>query len=146
MAFNEVILWVIVALFVIDPPSRKEKRLSSAAKAEPATEAGLNEILTAMTHFDIFFPLIQKFVTVINFCLFGINIAPVAASMLDWTPVNISTLSAVGSGFTFVGMAITLYLSMIKTTDFTMVVVGNGSFMIAGAMTYFNWRDHSIGI
>ena len=140
VAFNEVILWVIVALFVIDPPSRKEKRLSSVAKAEPITEAGLDEILTAMTHFDIFFPLIQRFVTVINFCLFGINVPPVAASMLDWTPVNISTLTAVTSGFTFVGMALTLYLAMIKTTDFTMLVVGNGIFMIAGAMTYFNWR------
>lgn len=140
VACNEVILWAIVALFVSDPPSRKEKRLSSAAKAEPITEAGLHEILNAMTHFDIFFPLIQRFVTIINFCLFSINIAPVAASMLDWTPVNISTLNAVSSGFTFVGMVITLYLAMIKTTDFTMVVVGNGFFMIAGAMTYFNWR------
>mmetsp|Transcript_19184 Transcript_19184/g.31432 ORF Transcript_19184/g.31432 Transcript_19184/m.31432 type:complete len:547 (-) Transcript_19184:92-1732(-) len=141
VALNEVLLWIIVALFVKDPPPRKEKSLASATEAEPVSEAGLYDILNAMTHFDIFFPLIQRFVIVSNFALFGISIAPVAANMLHWSPVNISTLSAVSSGFTFVGMGITLYLSMIKTSDFIMILVGDLIFVISGAMTYFSWRE-----
>ena len=142
VALNEVLLWIIVALFVKDPPPRKkEKALASATEAEAAvSEAGLYDILNAMTHFDIFFPLIQRFVIVANFTLYGVVIAPVGASMLNWSPVNISTLSAVVSGFMFVGMGLTLYLSLIKTSDFVMILIGDAIFVISGALTYFSWR------
>ena len=67
--------------------------------------------------------------------------APVAASMLNWDPVNISTLSAVCSGFMFVGMGVTLYLSLIKTPDFVLIIVGDALFVISGALTCLNWRS-----
>ncbi len=142
VAFNEALLWVIIALFVKDPPPRKEKPLSSAAgaEAEPVAEAELNDILNAMTHFDIFFPLIQRFVTTVNFCLLFVVQSPVAASMLDWNPVDISKLSAVQSLFTFVGLALTLYLTIIKTSDFTLIFVGNGIFAVSGAFACSYWR------
>mmetsp|Transcript_3916 Transcript_3916/g.8316 ORF Transcript_3916/g.8316 Transcript_3916/m.8316 type:complete len:550 (+) Transcript_3916:98-1747(+) len=141
VAFNEVLLWVIIALLLQDPPPKKEKSLSSATgEDEPATEAGMYDILNAMTHFDIFFPLVQRFVTIANFVLYGVAVSPVAAHMLNWSPVEISKLSAVQSVFSFVGMGTTLVLSIIKTSDFVMIFIGNGIFMIAGLMTYFDWR------
>eukprot|EP00984_Skeletonema_dohrnii_P036901 scaffold38403_cov216-Skeletonema_dohrnii-CCMP3373.AAC.1 len=145
VAFNEVLLWVIIALFLQDPPPKKEKSLSSATgEDEPATEAGMYDILNAMTHFDIFFPLIQRFVTCMNFVLYGVVVSPVAANMLNWSPVEISKLSAVTSVFAFVGMGTTLVLSIIKTSDFVMILVGNGIFALAGISTYLDWRADTV--
>ncbi len=75
-----------------------------------------------------------------NFTLFGVATSPVAATMLDWTPVELSKLSVVQSVFSFLGMGTTLYLAMKKTTDFTMIFVGNGIFLISGLLTYLQWR------
>eukprot|EP00985_Skeletonema_marinoi_P027282 scaffold22167_cov142-Skeletonema_marinoi.AAC.3 len=141
VAFNEVLIWVIIALFLQDPPPKKEKSLSSATgEDEPATEAGMYDILNALMHFDIFFPLVQRFVLIFNFVLYGVAMSPVAANMLNWSPVEISNLSAVQSVFSFVGMGTTLVLSLIKTSDFVMILVGNGFFVLAGISTYLDWR------
>jgi len=139
VALNEVLIWAMFALFLKDPPSRKEEP-SSASNAEPATQAGLKDILKALTHFDIAFPLVQNFVIMSNFTLFIVGLAPVADTMLGWTPVQISTLSVVEAVVTVVGMAAMLCLSMRKTTGFTFIFIGNAFFVVAGVLTYLWWR------
>ena len=136
MALNEVLLWVVVVLFLKDPPPPKGKTFAS----EPATEATLQDIAKALMNFDILFPVIQQFVMSANYTLFGISLLPLASHMLGWTPVQISKLTALQSVVTFVGMLVMMYLSIRKTTDFTMLSVGNGIFVIAGVFTYAWWR------
>ena len=136
VALNEVLLWVVVVLFLKDPPPPKGKTFAS----EPATEATLQDIAKALMNFDILFPVIQQFVMSANYTLFGISLLPLASHMLGWTPVQISKLTALQSVVTFVGMLVMMYLSIRKTTDFTMLSVGNGIFVIAGVLTYAWWR------
>jgi MFS family permease len=140
LALNEVLLWIIFALFLKDPPSRKEESLASATNTEPVAEADLKDILRALTRFEIYFPIVQQFVLTANFMLTIVALAPVGANMLGWTPVELSTLSVVESVVGFLGMMITMYLAMINTTDFTMIFVGNAFFIIGGVLIYLQWR------
>jgi len=115
---------------------------SSATNAEPVieAEADLKDILKALTHFDIFFPVIQQFVNTANFMLTFVALTPVGANLLHWTPFELSKLSVVESVVGFLGMMITMYLSVRKTTDFTMIFVGNAFFIIGGVLIYLQWR------
>ena len=135
LALNEVLLWLIVIFFLKDPPSQKEKSPESVS-----SEASTKDILKALTHFDISFPVIQQFVVLANFQMYMVSMAPVAESMLNWTPVEISKLTVVQTGVSFVGMSLMMYLSMRKTADFTLLCVGNGCIAIAGVFTYLWWR------
>ena len=138
LALNELLLWLIVIFFLKDPPSQKEKSLTSTESA--SSEASTKDILKALTHFDIYFPVIQQFVVSANFQMYMVSMAPVAESMLNWTPVEISKLTVVQTGVSFVGMSLMMYLSMRKTADFTLLFVGNGCIAIAGVFTYLWWR------
>lgn len=129
LALNEVLLWLIVIFFLKDPPSQKEKSPESVS-----SEASTKDILKALTHFDISFPVIQQFVVLANFQMYMVSMAPVAESMLNWTPVEISKLTVVQTGVSFVGMSLMMYLSMRKTADFTLLCVGNGCIAIAGGI------------
>ncbi|KAL7432374.1 hypothetical protein ACHAXM_003066 [Skeletonema potamos] len=140
VALNEVLLMVIFALFLKEPPSQKEKALASSTDATKAAEAGLRDILNALSNFDICFPLIQRFVAMACMAMSGVAMAPVAANMLGWTPVDLSALSVVISGVSFLAMGVTLFLAMRNTSDFTMIFVGNVIFMISGLLCFFLWR------
>jgi len=139
VAFNEALVWALFALFLKDPPSRKEEPLSTS-NAGPAPQAGLKDILKALTHFDIAFPLVQNFVIMFNFTLFGVALAPVAETMLGWTPVQISNLAVVEAVVGIAGMAAMLCLTLRKTTDFTFIFIGNAIFVASGVLTYLWWR------
>jgi hypothetical protein len=140
VALNEVLLMVIFALFLKEPPSQKEKALASSTDATKAAEAGLRDILNALSNFDICFPLIQRFVAMACMAMSGVAMAPVAANMLGWTPVDLSALSVVISGVSFLAMGVMLFLAMRNTSDFTMIFVGNVIFMISGLLCFFLWR------
>mmetsp|Transcript_27690 Transcript_27690/g.39633 ORF Transcript_27690/g.39633 Transcript_27690/m.39633 type:complete len:492 (-) Transcript_27690:102-1577(-) len=149
VACNEVLLWLIVAIFVKDPPPR-EKVLTSVNPEEPSTgpppEAGLYDILKSLTNFKIWFTFMQMFVFSANYCLYTVAIAPVSANMLNWTPVEISKLFAFESLITFIGMGVTLYLSVMKVSDFAMLAMGHGVFAVSGAFAYFGWREDTASV
>ena len=142
VAVNEVVLWLIVALFVKDPPPMKKKSLSpeTSVEATTAIEPGLYDIAKALAHFDILFPLVRRFIIVVNFNVILNGLSPVALNMLNWTPVELSALSVVTAGVSFVGMSLTLYLSLRQTSDFAMLMAGNIAFAISGLLTYLLWR------
>ena len=93
VAGNELVLWMIVAIFVKDPPPREKVLPSvnpntseaSTTATAPPPEAGLYDILKALTHFKIWFTLVQMFVICANYSLYVVAIAPVSANMLNWT-------------------------------------------------------------
>ena len=137
---SETIIWILVALFVIDPPPLKQKSLSSVASTESSTasEPGLFE---SMAQFDICFPLIRRFVMVTNGTLVLTGVPIIALQMLNWTPIEISVLSVVTSGASFVGLGLTLYLSLKDTSDFAMLMIGNVTFAVVGVLAFLLWRD-----
>ena len=136
---NEVAIWVMFAFFLKDPPPPKHQSLATS-DAKAGSKAGWKDILKAMKRFDIFFPLVQQFLMYASFQLLMTAQAPVAASMLGWTPVEISQLSVVGSVILMTGMAIMAYLSTLKITDFTFIFIANAAMAIAGFLNYFWWR------
>lgn len=152
VACNEVLLWVIVATFVKDPPPPMEKMLMSANLEAPTTvpppeqQAELHDILKALTNFKIWFTLTQMFVISANYCLYVVAIAPVAANMLNWTPVEISNLFAFESIITLLGMGLTLYLSVIKMSDFAMLSIGHGIFAVSGTFAFLEWRKETASV
>ena len=84
---------MIVAIFVKDPPPREKVLPSvnpntseaSTTATAPPPEAGLYDIFKALTHFKIWFTLVQMFVICANYSLYVVAIAPVSANMLNWT-------------------------------------------------------------
>lgn len=137
---NEVLIWMMFALFLKDPPKSQSNKSLATSDAEAASKAGWKDILKGMMHFDISFPLIQQFLMSASFQLWGTAQSPVAANMLGWTPVEISKLSVVGSVTLMTGMALMAYLSTLKITDFSFIFIGNAAMVVAGLLTYFWWR------
>ena len=138
---NEVLIWMIFALFLKDPPrSQNNKSLTTSDSEAASSKAGWKDIVKAMTHFDVSFPLVQQFLMYAMFQLWMTAQSPVAANMLGWTPVEISQLSVVGSVILMTGMALMAYLSTLKITDFTFIFIGNAAMAVAGLLTYFWWR------
>lgn len=91
-------------------------------------------------HFDVSFPLIQQFLMFASFQLLGAGQSPVAANMLEWTPVELSKFSVVCSVTVMTGMAVMAYLSTLKITDFIFIFIGNAAMVVAGFLNYFWWR------
>jgi len=139
VALNEVLVWAMFALFLKDPPSRKEEPLSTS-NVESAPQVGLKDNLKALAHFDIAFPLVQNFLIMFNFSLFMVALAPVAETMLGWTPVQISNLAVLEAVVGIAGMTGMLCLTLRKTTDFTFIFIGNAIFVVSGVLTYLWWR------
>lgn len=140
-AVREALFWLIAVLCITDPPPRKIDALASNNDStESVAKSGLGDILKAMMHFDVAFPLIQNFMASFTYSLYMVAMAPVAADMLNWTPVEISKLAAVEAVVGAVASVLTVYLSLINTTDFTMLIVGYAVYMAAGVMTCLGWR------
>ena len=146
VACNEALLWLIIAIFVKDPPPREQVLPSlnpnptEGSSTGPPPEAGLSDILKALSNFRVWFTLLQMFVICANYSLYVVAIAPVSANMLNWTPVEISELFAFESFVTLIGMGLTLYLSLKQASDFSMLLMGHVVFALSGAFAYFQWR------
>ena len=141
IALGEALFWLMAVIYIKDPPPRKISTLASTDSTESVAEGGLGDVLKGLVHFDIAFPLIQNFLAMFAYSLYMVAESPVAADMLGWTPVEISQLTAVQAVVSAVASAVTLYLAMINTSDFTMLMIGFGFYVVSGVMTCLEWRE-----
>lgn len=140
VAIGEALFWLLAVLYIEDPPPRKIDALASNDSTDTVAKSGLGDILKAMMHFDVAFPLVQNFIGCFSYSLYMVAIAPVAQDMLNWTPVEISKLAVVEAVVGAVASVLTVYLAVINTSDFTMLIIGFVVYTAAGVMTCLGWR------
>ena len=81
----------------------------------------------------------------LNLCLgrYQVALAPVAADLFGWSPLEISYLMSVQAVVIFLGMCVAMYASIRGITDFAMISLGNSAFVFGGIATVIWWKRES---
>ena len=139
-AFNGVLLCLIIGLLFRDPSPRKEHLLIDSTNVAAEQPQPHPHILRALMHFNIAFPIIELIFTAFNSGFYGLAKPQVSKYMLDWTPLEISKLAVAELGAGTIGFYIMLFMSLVSTPDYFVLLVGNVVVMMAGASAYLLWR------
>ncbi|KAL7552906.1 hypothetical protein ACHAWF_016158 [Thalassiosira exigua] len=135
---GEGTLWVMMYLFLEDPPPKEVKRFSTV---EPVKIKGWKQIWLAMTEPRLALPLANMFVMGFAFQLYGVGLAPAGNHLFGWEPVQISYVAALNSSVIILAMIFQLLASLVNAPDNLLIQLGNLCFFIGGIGTYLFWKE-----
>jgi len=143
MVGGMLILSIMTLVFLEEPPTKEEELEKKHEAEHPNIQQEQKGVWYALTHFNIFFPVFTMFTLMANYCLVGTALPPAARNM-GWDPVEISEVSAYGSGVLALGMVISTIVSTRNVSDFVMMSFGFGTMMLSGGLMYA-WLAEGVG-
>jgi len=143
MVGSLVMLLILTLVFLLDPP-QEDKFLADDRSTEKEKSGDKEKgLFYALTHFGIWFPIFAFFSVICNFSVFITAFSPVGMHAMEWNPIQISQVSAIGSAITFLGMVIAMVSSMNNVDDRWMINFGFACFTISGTAMYTNWVENA---